>query len=92
MRVSVDGREWVMSWQHFNHGQGRHNATLCFVKPADQEQGPYPRADGVAECVPQDQYVKAVGRKISLGRALLNLFPDNKITRRAFWEVYLARR
>jgi len=44
---------------------------------------------GYAICSILDQFSRKIGRKISLGRALLNAFPEDKELRRKFWETYL---
>lgn len=45
----------------------------------------------LAEKSPQDQFNKEIGRKISLTRALKQLFPEDKKARRYFWLRYHSR-
>src|SRR5438034_423772 len=44
-----------------------------------------------ARKAPQDSFNKEVGRKISLDRALKQLFPNNKYARSRFWRIYFDR-
>lgn len=44
-----------------------------------------------ASCsIDDNQFVKAVGRKVSFARALKTLFPTNRLARRIAWTQYWA--
>ena len=43
---------------------------------------------GVANCSISDTYCKQSGRKVSLARALQQLFPGNRNLRKLFWAAY----
>lgn len=47
-----------------------------------------PLARGVTFCSTSDNFNRITGRKIALSRALLNMFPYDKVSRAAVWEVY----
>lgn len=55
----------------------------------DPTQGPCTKAadTGRAYCHPKDQFVRATGRKVALGRALRNL-TDSKARRAELWADY----
>lgn len=57
--------------------------------PCHGTDGPW--GEGLASCVKPDQFEKAVGRKLALGRALQQMFPgrDKRVWRGAVWEAYL---
>lgn len=50
-----------------------------------------PTTSGSAFCHPKDQFVRATGRKMAIGRALRWLFPDNKAIRTALWADYRTK-
>ena len=47
---------------------------------------------GIAKCSPLDQFVKAIGRKIALTRALDEVHPFTKAERTAIWAAYWGRK
>lgn len=47
-----------------------------------------PKGQGLAYCAATDQFVRATGRKVALGRALRNLYPMEIGKRRNVWRAY----
>ena len=93
MNVTVDDLEYEIM---FRHSQVRENypgrfgisgSTICFITVSEN----HPEvAVGAALCSSKDNFCRATGRKISLGRALLKAFP-NKEDRRYIWEQYFKK-
>lgn len=95
MKVAFQGRIYEVSWVHgpstigqgkqkrvLVHQSGYTNCTIQWVATPDV------KAEGFARQAPGDMYCKERGRKISLGRALLKLFPFSKEARTIFWHTY----
>lgn len=59
--------------------------TQCFIRKQDTLI-----ATGFASCSDSDNFERAIGRKVSLSRALRNAGFD-KITRRFIWEHYFEK-
>jgi hypothetical protein len=64
-------------------------STACFIHPSGDDE----RVVGVgySYCHEQDQFVKEVGRKIALTRALEDMGADQP-TRTLFWKAYFGRK
>lgn len=62
--------------------------TKAYATVVDEDGVPITDSQGCALCSCADNYNKVVGRKIALGRALLELFPDNKSKRSRVWKAF----
>ena len=81
MKLTYDGAEYSIC---FNHDQPEHRSTSCAIfKDRILQCGGYCRRN------PTDRFVREIGRKLSLTRALLMI--KDKCLRRAIWECYLDR-
>jgi len=102
--VQVGEKEYRVSFEHQPEGMftldsqsmddGCHfrytpPQTLCKVYTGPKESPD--QTIGVATLHPNDRYVKAIGRKISMTHALQEMFPEDKTTRKLFWDAYLNR-
>jgi len=94
MKVEIKGNYYVVEWKHEEWITSRvvlHDMiTTCIVSKIQniEDNTPMPkniisRADSY--CSKKDQFCKNIGRKISMGRALM-IFP--KEVRKVFWETY----
>ncbi len=72
----------------------RVKSTQCDIFYVDEHgHMKLPRlARGVAKCSPLDQFVKAIGRKLALTRALDEQHPFTKAERTAIWTAYWGRK
>ena len=92
MRVDVDGVSYTA---HFKHSKRRVrpftacllHVGLCSASPCAEDGSQW---TGLARCAPTDQFVKAVGRKLALARAM-QAAQLPKPTRAAIWAAYHAR-
>ena len=85
MKITIDEREYDI---HFRHTQDdQNNDTICFL--TDARTGFY-ISSGIANCSRRDRFNRAIGRKLSLGRAIQIGFPREK--RAAVWAAIWAAR
>ncbi|WP_448506364.1 hypothetical protein [Immundisolibacter sp.] len=96
MRVYAnDGTMYEVRWYHTNnHIQGENrkgSLTECiiFMQQAGNKGLLEVVGKGIARCSKKDNFCKAIGRKISLGRALEEGF--EREGRKIFWETYLNK-
>jgi len=82
--VDINGNKYRVTFSHQTDSEGRY--TQCFIKDND-ETTVY---EGVAECNPNDNYVKSKGRKIALARALQTMNLDREV-RENVWNKYFSR-
>ena len=84
MHLTVDGKEYVVSFQH----DRTLRITVCVVvEEKNVEEEPLV---GVATCSLRDNFNRAIGRKLSLARAIAEGFPRER--RKAFWVAYWSAR
>lgn len=83
--VRSNGQEFGVVWEHFN------DATKCGIFLLPEERGGEKRelVIGWAYLHPTDTYVREVGRKRSLTKALASF---EKGVRQRFWEAYHGRK
>lgn len=88
MQVVHGDSEITFDWQYGVDLFGRY--TRCNVVVAEENKSPsnFYCTTSVAWCNPEDAFVKDVGRKISLTRAIKE-FPRE--VRAKIWEAYLNR-
>ena len=79
MQITIEDRTYRVAFEHDRH----HWTTLCVIQEAGGRQL---FSTGLAACSPQDNFNRAVGRKIALSRAVQRAFPREQ--RRAFWVAY----
>jgi len=85
MKVAFDNNQYKVSWQH-NSGE---LFTRCKIYNNDLFQ---PLALGTAYCSEHDNFDRNKGRKLSLSRALDELFGQDRETRKLFWNEYYKMR
>jgi hypothetical protein len=94
--VSVFGREYNVSFRHFNHGlHPSKKVTLCQIRRINVPEKPDQVISlGVREYGPLEQFNKNNGRKDALKDALMLLWPKqvHRKRRRVFWKAYFAAR
>ena len=75
---------------HYNPSNPKKHkrVTLCDI----YDEGNNVVATEFALCSKDDPFVKDMGRKISLGRALKVLYPNDPNTRKMFWDAYFEKR
>ena len=103
MRVNVNGKTYSFSFQYDRLTNIEKNedvlkpiATHCRIHELANEEDKIGTlvAEGLAKCHWKDQFSKAEGRKLALGRALNATFPHDdrplfpKVDRTQFWEKY----
>ena len=83
MEVKVKRKTYRISYAH----DSAYQITNCFVSDARRKT----LVETTAMCSDDDQYSKAMGRKVALTKAINALFPEKK-DRTAFWAaVWKAR-
>jgi hypothetical protein len=92
MKIKTSSGEWIL---HFKHQRFlAHDATSCKIHVApcaiEENRCICTFVLGVARCSPQDQFSKAIGRKIALERALTQI-GLNYNERKDFWAGYFAQ-
>lgn len=107
MKVRVNNKTYSFHFQHqpnvhermggsaFKTYRDRPGLTQCFIDEVIDEAGkPTFRqvAAGQARCDKYDTYDKEKGRRLSLDRALKQAFPEDRVTRVLFWEIYMNRK
>lgn len=88
MRFTYNGQEFRIWFQHKTTGRLRY--TWCTIARMD---GPKEATELISEdayCSNSDNFCRAVGRKLSLARALRKLTPDREY-RRVAWMAYHNR-
>ena len=88
-------------FKHYNHFTGeipksklkRLGETLCLIETKHEDGEWYMWTCGIAQCSTNEvSFNKAVGRKLSLTKALMGGKPEDRIEpkslRRDFWEAY----
>ncbi len=85
MKVILNNIEYWVYWQYCENTSGKF--TLCNI----ETRGFNLFATGTTKLSPKDKFVKEVGRKTSLERALKQVFPE-KADREVFWKAYLNRK
>lgn len=89
MRFSYNGKTYRIWFKHFNK-PNHVRRTECSIL---EETGPkelYELISDDAICADEDQFCRATGRKLSLGRALIRLTKDRAF-RHTAWMAYLNR-
>lgn len=88
--IQTDDQRYGVSFEHpFNQNGKRSTVCRLYVNIGEGLWAEEPCAVGDATCSKSDNFSKASGRKIALGRALLNnkeIFP--KPSRVKVWETY----
>ena len=97
MRVTVKGSHYEIKFRHVIHKGGAwyRGHTDCSVSEGMTNiDGKFIGVGLVVlantYCSAKDNFCRATGRKISLGRALLKAFPD-KEDRRFIWQQYFKK-
>lgn len=86
MRLNLRGKELVISFKH------APDTTQCFIDVFTGTDRRLERTfSGLAVCSPKDKFVKEIGRKHSLTRAIATMGCTTE-ERRAIWLCYLNRR
>mgnify|MGYP001578814589 FL=1 len=85
MRIIIENKTYRVIFTHNKPHLTR--TTLCVI---EEDGGQRLFSTGLAECLIQDNFNRAVGRKIALTRAVRQAFPREQ--RRAFWAVYWSVR
>lgn len=96
---TLDGKTWRIYWKYAEIlypdslkpnliTMKSCRRTICYIKKVDDLRNEDVKI-GWADCSPTDTFVKEVGRKISLTRALEGF--TEKETRQAAWDAYLGR-
>lgn len=88
MRVVHDNRVITFDWQYGRDWFGRYTRCNVVVAEDNKFSTDYYCTTSEAWCNPEDAFVKDVGRKISLTRAIKD-FPRE--VRAKIWEAYLNR-
>ena len=81
MTLHANGKEYTIT---FGHDPGCPAITVCTIK------GDSLLSRQTAACSPHDTFRRALGRKISLARAVWQAFPREQ--RKAFWTAYWQER
>ena len=104
MLVSIGGTRYNFYFSYCHDREGRPTQSSCHIEqddPENEENHMVEVAAGYAYCHPDDVFSKERARKITLTRALEELFPytedttrnwNNMLNRRFFWDVYLNRK
>lgn len=81
-------RDLTISFLYFRHPSTNLRSVGCTIELLD---GYYFTTilRGISVCSKQDSFVKEIGRKISLKRAIQSLSKDQ---RKQIWDVYLQRK
>ena len=87
--VEYDIRFWHYRWRSHAYRMGESSIGYTSCSIVVPENLP-PVAIKFAYCSNKDNFCRAIGRKISLGRALIAAFPD-KEDRRFIWEQYFKK-
>lgn len=104
MRLSAGGKDFIVHLTYdFNPYDGGKFVTARVHEGACERliencatdnptEGPCTKTaeSGIAFCHPKDQFVRATGRKVALGRALRNMTPS-KEQRAALWADYRTK-
>lgn len=104
MRLSASGRDFIVHLNYdFNPYDGGKCVTARVHEGACERliencetgnptEGPCTKIaeSGRAYCHPKDQFIRATGRKVALGRALRNMMMD-KVMRTALWADYRTK-
>jgi hypothetical protein len=85
MLVEENGTKYLVRWTHNPEYKFPYAGTGCTISLVDSD---VIIAVGIAKVSKKDNYNYDKGRKISLERALQELFPDNKEKRLTFWKAY----
>jgi len=107
MRVHYQDKDYWVGFKHehftklmggsylddpiFTSGVWAKGRTICTITAGDKEN-PIVVGYGEASCSEKDNFIKEIGRRMSLTRALEMSFGDNREARKTFWETYHARR
>lgn len=90
MKITVEGVSYRITFEHDRH----HACTLCAIEKLregeDKRWVQEILGAGVAACSPHDHFNRAIGRKISLARAIQAAFMRDR--RKVFWEAYWKER
>ena len=90
IKFNVDSKKHVAVFVHLMRTNERpYAATLCDLYEGDGKDG-YLVGHGQTICVPQDNYSRIVGRKLSFGRAL-KAAGLTKEQRQAAWEQFMTQ-
>lgn len=81
MTIHAHGKEYTVT---FGYDPICPAITICTIK------GDSLLSRQMAACSPQDPFIRALGRKISLARAVWQAFPREQ--RKAFWLAYWQER
>lgn len=85
MKLRYNNIDYWVGWKYTQTRLGKETTCLIEIK------GFVPVGKGVSVCKEEDLFIKETGRKLSLKRALNDLFPDNKEARKFFWDSYFYR-
>ena len=80
-KTILGNKVFTVTWVH----DVEHRQTMCFIESPNGQI-----YTGFARVHPEDKYVKAIGRKVSLAKALQNI-TSNKNIRKFFWDEYKKR-
>lgn len=84
MRIELGSTEYEFGWQHANP------VTVCTVAVKPDGGQPSSMAASAVKGK-RDQFCRDIGRKVSLGRLLHQLFPADKANRKQVWDLYFSR-
>jgi len=89
LSVKVDELEYDIGFKHWRYDVPLNTcgSTECRITVPDNALAV---SFGHAHCSIKDNFSRAIGRKVSLGRALIAAFPD-KEDRRYVWEQYFLK-
>lgn len=79
MKVKIKDQEFIVRWKHWQE----QKITYCHIYEGKRIKG-----YGTAFCSKNDQFIKEMGRKVSLKRALSGY---TKEQRTIFWQTYHNR-
>lgn len=80
--IQKDNYTYIVRWSHYSEGNNRICECKIFLKNKKEMED-----KGYAFCSLKDNYVKNIGRKISLAKALKK-YGFIKNERKMFWEKY----
>ena len=90
--VSSPNLEFKMDDYNPQDAFGETEAILYTIDTTTEDRTEVDRA--VSRCAPEDNFVKSIGRKISIQRLLKNAkidWMEDKGWRKRFWEIYFSK-
>lgn len=98
MKLSAGGRDYIVHLDYVYSAVDARKPTGVIARvhegdcerPGEKERCTRPTASGQSVCHPLDQFVRSTGRKMALGRALIDL-TSSKERRAALWADYRTK-